>query len=117
MRVLDLAPLPEQRVGFVEKQHRVRIFGGLEHPVEILLRLADPLRHHPGQVDPKERQPQFGRNDAGGHGLAGAGGPGEEGGRPGTADRHFCESPAIEDGGAAANCGTQLLQLREGISR
>ena len=41
--VLHLAALAEERVGLVEEQDRAAVLGGIEHPPQVLLGLADVL--------------------------------------------------------------------------
>ena len=48
--------LAEERVGLVEEQDRMALFGLAERRLEVLLRLADPLRHHAGEVDLQQAQ-------------------------------------------------------------
>ena len=51
VRVLDLRALAEQRIGFVEEQHRARASRGGEDALEVLLGLADVLRHDRCEID------------------------------------------------------------------
>ena len=60
VRVADLVRLPEQRVGLVEEQDRVAACAGLEDLGEVLLGLADILRHHRRQVDPEQLEAELG---------------------------------------------------------
>jgi hypothetical protein len=50
--VVHLAALAEQRVGLVEQQDHPAEGRRVEDGLQVLLRLADPLAQHGGEVDP-----------------------------------------------------------------
>ena len=71
-RVLDLAPLAEERVGLVEQQDAVDPVGLGEDAVEVLLGLADVLVDDGRQVDDVQVEAEVAREHLRGHRLAGA---------------------------------------------
>lgn len=57
MRIADIRPLAEERVGFVKEENPALILRLVEEPGKILLRLADVFRHHARQIDPEHVLP------------------------------------------------------------
>ena len=103
--------LAEQRVGLVEQQHDVAGLRGIEDLGEVLLGLADPLRHHLRQVDLVDREPELVRDHRRAHRLADPGRSGEQhrhAGRP-------VEAPLLADATALADRGDHLAQHRLGV--
>src|SRR2546425_956813 len=78
LRIAPLGALAEERVGLVEEEDRVRALGGVEDPVEVLLRLADVLAHDRREVDPEELESELLRQHLASHRLACSGLAGEE---------------------------------------
>jgi hypothetical protein len=58
----DLGAVREERVGFVEEQHRAGSHGVVEHAIEVLPGLADVLADDRAEVDAHERPIQLFRN-------------------------------------------------------
>ena len=80
MRVAHLGPCREQRVGFVEQQHRVDGARPLEDAAQVLRGLADVLAGHRRTVDPDQLQSEIGGDDLRAHRLADARRAGEQDG-------------------------------------
>ena len=72
MRVADLGAFAEERIGFVEEEHGAGAFGLVEGGRQVLLGLADPLRHQARQVDHQQVGMQCARNHFGRQCLASA---------------------------------------------
>ena len=103
--------LAEQRVGLVEQEHDVAGLGGVEDLGEVLLGLADPLRHHLRQVDLVDRQAELARDHGRAHRLADAGRAREQDRDAGRA----AEPPVLADAAALADRGDDLAEQRAGV--
>ena len=116
VRVVDGRPAAEQRVGLVEEEHRAGGLGSIEHPRQVLLRVADVLRHDRRQVDDVQVQPEAPGHQPGRHRLPGARWPGEE--RGGAAGwRQPREAPLLADPVRQLDLGDQRVQQLEPVQR
>src|SRR5438309_82131 len=97
MSVTDLSALPEERVSFVEQQHRLALLGRVENAGEVLLRLADPLRDHARQVDDEQIDAQLVGEHLGRERLASARRSGEKQTNAARTGAPVEESPVVED--------------------
>src|SRR5271165_777699 len=97
MRILHLAALAKQGIGFVEEQDRATALGSVEDAAQVLLGLADVLAHYRAQVDAVKIEPQGGRQHLRRHGLAGAALTGEERTDSQTANHLLRQSPGAID--------------------
>jgi hypothetical protein len=112
---LDLGALGEQRVGLVEQEDRVAGLGGVEQLGQVLLGLADPLRHDLRQIDLVEVELQLLGDQAGDHGLAGAGRPGEQRRQAEALGDLAAEAPALVDQAPVADAGDELADLEHRV--
>ncbi len=115
-RIIPFGAAPEQGIGFVEEKDAVRALGGGEDPLEVLLRLADVLADHGGEIHPEEVDAEFVCQHLGGHGLACARGSGKECVHPASARQPGAESPALEYRRRAGRARAELPQLGDGVS-
>ena len=108
--VLNLAALAEQRISLVDHQHRAAVLGGVEHPPEVLLGLADVLAHDLAQVDPVKIHVQLGGYHLGCERLAGSARTGEERRHPGAVAAGPGDLPLLVDQGTVARVAQQIPQ-------
>ena len=73
------------------------------------------LSDDPGQVDPIQVELEIAREHLGGHGLAGAAGPGEQRGDPAAAPESPAEAPALVHLGAIRHLSRDLAELPEQV--
>jgi len=103
-----LRALAEQRVGLVEQDHRLALFGRVEHPGEVLLGLSDPLRHHAREIHAVEIEAELVGERTGKQRLAGARAALEQHGEATGRRHHLVEPPGIVDRLPVPDPGDQL---------
>src|SRR5262249_5875009 len=78
VRIPDLTPSSEQRVGFIEEQNGIRGLRFSEDTGQVLLRLADELADDGGEIDFVEVERELAGDDLRRHRLPGARGTGKQ---------------------------------------
>src|SRR5690606_13348638 len=96
---------------------RLAVLGGVEHLAEVLLGLADPLRGDARQVDPVEVEAELARDEAGDHGLAGAGRAVEQRHQAARGRYLVLEAPALVDGAPVLEPSDELADAVEHVVR
>ncbi len=117
VRVAHLGTLAEQRVGLVEEEHHVARLGFAKDLAQVLLRLADVLAHHGGQIDLVELESEPAGDDLGRHRLSGTRRTGEEHVESLAERQLAAEAPLFEHAGAIADLIAELAQLFEPVGR
>ena len=117
MGVVDFRPLPEKRVGLVEKEDDVGILSRGEQTVERFFGLADVLADDTRQVDLVERQSELVRDHLRGHRLAGPGRAREQCRYSLASGQLSRESPFLEDLFALNDSCTDLFELLKRVAR
>lgn len=109
VRIADVGALAKQRVGFVKKQYPVLVFGPLEEGAEVFFRLADVLRHQRGEVNAVHVVARELAQKSGGHRLARAGRPVEQGAEAGL--DLALHLPVVEQGVVMFDPGLDLAEV------
>jgi len=111
--VLHLAALAEQGIGLVEQQDGPAVLGGVEHPPQVLLRLADVLADDLAQVDPVQVEPEVVGEDLRSERLAGPASADEQGRDPQAAGAGGTEPPRVIDHGPIADLDRELTERQQ----
>ena len=115
VRVADVRPASEQRVGFVEEEDGLRALGRVEDLGQVLLRLADPLRHDARDVDDEEVDAEFGGEHLGRQRLPCAWRTCKQHAHAACAAASVEEAPVVEHDVLVAEPVERLAQLREPV--